>query len=350
MKKYIPVLVVIVLVFSVIGIAGAHPAWASPKPAAGQKAPLLTLKTITETSLSNIGGVCTVDVKFKTTGNMVKADAEVPIEESKLVPFTATDGSNLLFPGCHLVFYKADKIVSPVNTDDTNLKICFGASAYLQMGIYYYLDTPASGSRVWVRLPSTLEDSGRLVCTQAVFTGVYMPTGRIVPPEGTGAAGTNPFFPNGWGGTVLPPPANITITGSGTYAVGGICIIRAKYLVSGLSDTVQVEYPNKHYTEDTLTVPFDEYINGNLFFFPGCHVVHFKDQKIMDQMNTNAPKDGEWQICFAAIPGKTMTIFYYDDNLTKIQAPWHPLVTETANGMSCAGLVDFSAVYAPAGK
>ncbi len=177
-----------------------------------------------------------------------------------------------------------------------------------------------------------------------------------MPPDGTGDAGTNPFFPNGWGRTVLPPPANITITGSGTYAVGGICVITANYIATGLSDTVQVEYPPKNYTEDTLTVPFNDYIDSNLFYFPGCHVIHYMDHQIVDQVNKTIPKDGDWQICFAAVPGKTMTIYYYPDyTVTPVPtnpplATWTSLTTTTANGMACADPVNFSAVYAPAGK
>jgi hypothetical protein len=67
-------------------------------------------------------------------------------------------------------------------------------------------------------------------------------------------------------------------------------------------------------------------------------------------------KQGDWQICFAAIPSKTMTIYYYLDD-TVIPVPtiaplsyWTALTTTTANGMACADIVNFSAVYAPAGK
>ena len=113
-----------------------------------------------------------------------------------------------------------------------------------------------------------------------------------------------------------------------------------------------------------MTVPFSEYVNDDLFYFPGCHVIHYKNNQIQDQMNDPAPtgpaptdsapatpaptKDGDWQICFAAIPDKTMTIYYYKDDTTAVTPPWMKLDTTTANGMACADLVDFSAVYAPA--
>jgi hypothetical protein len=322
---------------------------------------LLTLITISSNGTYNIGGVCQITVDFKTTGNQIKADAEVPIEESKLVPYSGE--GHLLFPGCHFVFYKGTKIVSPMSTDDASLKVCFGASPEFKMGIYYYLDEASSAGRVWTSLPTTMEDNGRLICAPALYKGVYMPTGKIIPPAGSEKPGANPFFPNGSGGSVQPPPPEITITGSGTYAVGGVCLITAKYNVKGLSDTVQVEYPKKHYTEDTKTIPFDAYyVNGDLFYFPGCHVIHYREEKvnnvitpvIQDRMNKPATtKDGDWQICFAAIPGKTMTIYFYPDDIKDpiiSPDPWRPLTTTTKNGMACAGLVDFSAVYTPAGK
>ncbi len=323
------------------------------------KSPLLTLITINSNGNYNVGGVCTIAVNIISTGVQVQADAEVPITESKVVsfPYDVNVVGNLLFPGCHFVFSKAGTIVSPLSADDGTVNVCFGASPELQMGIYYYLDTPSSG-RVWTSLPTTLEDEGRLICAPALYTGVYMPTGLLVPPPGSGQAGINPFFPNGWGGTVLTPPSFITITGSGTYAVGGICLLTTQYFVSGLSDTVQVEYPTQ-YTEDTKTVPSDVLKQNSatfvdIFYFPGCHVIHYKDQQVVDQQNYPPPtNNGDWQICFAAIPGKTMTIYYYpDDSVIPITQPWTPwtaLVTKTANGMACADLVNFSAVYAPAG-
>ncbi len=372
MKKFIPFLVVFVLVLSVIGIANAGSVFASPKSSGAIDSPLKTLINVTQNGTFNVGGVCEITVDFGSNGNVdnIEADAEVPIDLSKAVTAGVPVDQHLLFPGCHFVFSKGGTTLpDPVNVNpgDGSLKVCFGASPEMAMTIYYYLDTPSTG-RVWVPLPTTGEDlfngTYRLECAQAHYSGVYMPVGVLVPPVGTGEAGINPFFPQGWGGTVLPPPANITITSSGTYSVGGICLITAKYFVSGLSDTVQVEYPQdpkNHYTEDTLTVPFTDYVNGDLFYFPGCHVLHFRNEPVnnvvqpvvQDQMNKSTPLDGDWQICFAAIPGKTMTIYYYpDDEQKPINAPtdWTALVTTTVNGMSCADLVNYSAVYAPAGQ
>jgi hypothetical protein len=359
MKKYIPILVVIVLVLSIVGIARGNSVWASPASSAIVKAPLKTLMTITANGTSNIGGVCDITAAFKTGGAVTKiqADAEASIDQSKLVPynFDVNTFGNLLYPGCHFVFFDSTgQVINQIDTSkDAPLQVCFGASPELTMNIFYYLDTPASG-RQWTQIPSHLDATGKLVCADnAIYTGVYMPTG-MVPPSETFTPGENAFFPNGLGGTVLPPPSFVTITGNGTYAVGGICLLTTQYFVTGLKDTVQVEYPTQ-YTQNTKTVPFSDYVNGDLFYFPGCHVVHYKNNTIQDQMNNPPPtKDGDWQICFAAIPDKTMEIYYYLDDTTKPfpttppLVTWQLLSTTTTNGMACADLVNFSAVYAPA--
>jgi hypothetical protein len=365
MKKYIPILVVIALVLSIIGIARGNSVWASPAGSISVKAPLKTLIKVTANGTSNVGGVCDITANFKTGGAVVKiqADAEVPVDQSKLVPynFDVNTYGNLLFPGCHFVFYDSTgQVINQIDTSkDSPLQVCFGASPELTMNIFYYLDTPASG-RQWTQIPSHLDSTGKLVCADnAIYTGVYMPTG-MVPPSLTYTSGQNAFFPNGVGGTVLPPPSFVTITGNGTYAVGGICLLTAQYFVKGLSDTVQVEYPTQ-YTEDTKTVPFADYVNGSLFYFPGCHVLHYMDVTTNNVTTPTIQKEmtntqGAWRICFAAIPTKTMTIYFYpDDSVTPVPttaplATWTALATTTENGMACANLVNSSAVYAPTGK
>lgn len=355
MKKYIPFLVVLVLVVSIIGIARSNPVWASPKVADESNAPLKTLINVTANGTSIIGGVCEITATFGTTGKVdnIEADAEVPIAQSKTVVLGIPSDEHLLFPGCHFVFSKGGTAVAnPVDPKDAGLQVCFGSSPNLTEKIYYYLDKDFQASNstgygvTWNPLPTTLDPTRQLVCAPAQYNGVYMPTGMVPIATTTMAAGVNPLFPNGLGGTVLPPPDDVSFTGSGTYAVGGICMIKATYIDTGLSDTVKVTYPTI-YTEDTKTIPPDALTpSGDVFYFPGCRVTHFKDQNIQ---NTMTSQQGDWQICFAAIPGKTMTIYYYADNTTNVTPPWTPLVSTTANGMVCADPVDFSAIYAPAG-
>src|SRR5512141_88487 len=104
MRKYLPLLVVVILVVSIIGIAGGSSVWASPKSSAGSNSPLRTLITVASNGTYNVGGVCEITVVFNAIGNQIKADAEVPVIQSVEVPFSGE--GNLLFPGCHFAFSK----------------------------------------------------------------------------------------------------------------------------------------------------------------------------------------------------------------------------------------------------
>jgi hypothetical protein len=375
MKKYVQIFLVIALAISVIGLARTSSVWAgmfqpandpilySPLiPASIVNAPLAARYTIDENGLYNIGGVCLFEVEFKdpdgTKKLKIDADAEIPLDESRSVPFFGE--GDLFFPGCHFVHYKQDEVVNPMLAEDADTKVCFGANPDFEMKIYYYLDTPTSGTRAWSEISSSLEDNGRLVCAQAPSTGVYMPAGKLEPRPGSDEPGANPLFPGGVGGSVLPPPSRVSFSASGEYAVGGVCIIKALYKVTGLSNDVFVAYPE----QDTLTVPFPGVDQGDLLFFPGCHVVHFRDANLREQMNIKVEngevvvengepvkeEEGEWEICFAARPGKQMTIYYYQDDLDEVTPPWQPLETTTENGLACAKVVDFTAIYTPSGR
>jgi len=143
-------------------------------------------------------------------------------------------------------------------------------------------------------------------------------------------------------GTVKPPPGIvIPVTGGGTYSVGGICTMTIAYNVSGLSDLLYLEVP----VEKSSSVPFPE-SNGKIHL-PGCHVLHYDQSGQL--MNEMGPEDGSWTICFAAQPKKTITIYYYLDNLETVAPTWIPLKTTIENGIACAP-ANYSAVYAPASK
>ncbi len=123
-------------------------------------------------------------------------------------------------------------------------------------------------------------------------------------------------------------------------------MLKVQYKVDGLSDTIHVEPPE----QDTFAIPFPD--NQDLLYFPGCHVIHYRDNKVKYIMT---PEEGEWEICFAARPGKIMTIYYYrvedpEEHPKFLEGPWKPLVTTTDNGLACAPAVDYTAVYTPAGK
>ncbi len=353
MKKYIQIIVALVIVVAVIWMAKGGIAWASGLPAMqppvelskpisvqndSNLAPPRFVTDISESGIYNIGGVCLLNVEYKGTNLKNKADAEIPIEESGKVPFSYE--GKLLFPGCHVVHYKDGEIAREAATEDGNWKVCFGDNPDMRdVRIYYYLDNPETGDKVWIPLETYKEDT--LACATARFTGVYMPAGETPrSPEGV-LEGDTVVIGGGQRGSVVTPPTVVTIEDSGTYSAGGICSAIVKYYVPGLTDNLHVQFP----TEDTKNIPFPE--NEDLLYLPGCHFLHYRDAKVKQTMTR---EEGDWQICFAAIPGKEMTIYYYRDDDTDINPPWTALETTTESGLACAPLADFSAVYAPAGR
>ncbi len=349
MKKYIQLLVVFVLVLTVIGVARNDGVWAGANPASQssifdakngivnllQSGPI----TVTASGSYNVEGVCTLDVEYIATDIQDKADARIPIKESKKVPFSGIGTEKLNFPGCHVVHYKLDKVVREASSEDGNWKVCFGTNPGLKTKIYYYLDDPASGSPIWIPLQTTTENG--VACAPAMFTGVYMPAGQRINPPGAGEEGNIINPPPAPGGSVKPPADEVRVTKSGTYAVGGVCAMIIEYKVSKLSDYIYVQHP----TEANDIVPFPD--NGGLLYLPGCHVVHYKDTQVKQLMTSD---EGRWEICFAARPDKNMTIYFYQDDLKTITPPWVPLETTMRAGMACAPLADYSGVYAPSGK
>jgi len=352
MKKYIQMIVALVIVLAVIWVAQGGIAWASGLPASeqpvafsepisapdasGLASPPLAID-ITDSGIYNVGGICIFEANYTSTDLEDKADAEIPVDESSKVPFLGV--GRLFFPGCHVVHYKDGEVVREMSAKDGKWKVCFGANLDMKTKIYYYLDDPESGAAVWIPLPTTVKNG--LACADAPFTGVYMPAGKTVRNPG-GSPGDRILFPGASGrGSVVPPPSDITINESGTYAVGGVCAVILDYHISGLSDNLHVEFP----TKDNQIVPFPE--NEDLLYLPGCHLLHYRDAQIKQEMTR---EEGDWEICFATRPGKEMTIYFYRDDNSDINPPWVALDTTTDKGLACAPLADYSGVYAPAGK
>jgi hypothetical protein len=354
MKKYIQILVVVALALAVIGIARANPAWAgalinSPKSDvqsgldqinASIAQPMSIIVTGSGSYL--IGGVCQFETTYTATDLKNQVDAEVPVADSKQVPFGGT--GHLYYPGCHVVHYKADQIVDQAKSEDGNWKVCFAKRPDVSLTVYYYLDNPPSGTPAWSALPTTVE--GDYSCAPALYTGVYMPAGDVISNDG----GFNtisgvPIKPAPGPGTVIIPNFPNVISKSGSYGMGGICALEVFYKVENLSDNLWEEFP----VEDNLIVTFPD--NGDVLFFPGCHVLHYELSEVQKLMGI---EKGEWKICFAAAPGKTMTIYYYEsmvhaDEHGSITPPWTALPTTTENGLACAPAQN-TGVYVPAGQ
>jgi hypothetical protein len=344
MKKFLQLLVALVLMLAIVGIARYGSAWASPQPpspiAAGMNSPLETAITVTGSGTYNIGGVCTLAVTYNTSGLQDKADAEVPLSQSSQVPFPNST-ETLIKPGCHVVHTKNGTTVSQMSDTDGRWNVCFGVNSDLRkVDMYYYLDTPASGGQIWTLLPSTIKNG--YICADASYTGVYMPAGETTSSPGPATFTRAVTLTGGCSGSVCAPPSQVTVTKSGSYEAGGICALLVNYYISGLSDQLTVHYP----TQDTKTVPFSPTNKGNMYL-PGCHVEHYLNSNVLD---TTTSSQGMWMICFATHPGVTTTIYYYRDDLTTVAPPWTVLPTTIHNGMACAPLANFSAVYAPAGN
>jgi hypothetical protein len=325
---------VLALVLGAIGVAQAAAPFAGN--ASSQDVSLYPKSIIvTGNGVFNVGGVCSMDIKYAATAKNLKnnIDSEVPVKESQQVPWTFTP-QEPFFPGCHIVHFKDGKEIRQADSNDGTWRVCFGARPDVDTKIYFYEDKPADGVRVWQPLPSSKEDT--FVCADALYSGVYIPAGE--PPQGAGipVTGGNAIVAPPPVGSIAPPPTNTRIRQSGAYSVGGICTLEVIYKKPNLSDDVFVEIP----TKDTKVVPFPD--DKAFLYLPGCHVLHYEPL----MMHTTDDM-GSWKICFAEVPGKKTTIYYYLDDKSTITPPWVALPTTVEDGQACAP-ANWTGVYAPA--
>lgn len=118
-------------------------------------------------------------------------------------------------------------------------------------------------------------------------------------------------------GTVQPPPTKISITHTGSYSVRGFCDLTVTITGSGISATAD------------LVRPLPTGVPPHPIRY-GCTVTFYSGNSILAQLAPN----GTVQICFAAVPHRTMTIAFYD-----LYAPtptWTTLTTTVTNGIACA--------------
>lgn len=359
MRKYIQIFVVLALVLTIIGVARNSPAWASGQLSSAAKP--LSVIDITESGKYTIGGLCEFNVVYTGSGASAKAAVDITAEESRKVPFAYED--QLYLAGCHIIHYVMNVVKPEMSPTYGSWEICFGDRPDEQLTIYYY---PDDRSTDWLPLVTTVKDG--LACAPAIYSGVYAPGGRRLsaetvtvtetqqpPTEGGGEyhgggvgspGGTVKPRRGGGGGGGTGGGTSGTITESGTYSFGGLCTIIIEYHVPKLSDVVHVE----ENIEISANVPFPD--NSGLLYLPGCHVFHYRDYKLKTDMNV-IEDEGKWKICFAAVPTKQTTIFFYyakDDAPESALPSWMPLETTLENGMACAPHTDHTGVYAPVGK
>jgi hypothetical protein len=254
---------------------------------------------------------------------------------------------DLYLAGCHFVHYKEDEVINEASTDDGNWEVCFGDRPDEKLTIYYYRDDLAqTGQAAWLPLPTTKK--GTYACAPAMYSGIYAPGGIVIPETGPAeseAARQMSSFVSEKGTVRLSASttSSTRITQPGVYSAGGICELSVDYYVPGLGNELHVEDD----VEISANVPFPD--NEGLMHQPGCHVYHYKSETLVDQVTTD---EGSWEICFAAIPDKDNTIyFYYSDSDTKrVTSVWSPLDTTMKGGKACAELTDFTGVYMPTAK
>jgi hypothetical protein len=342
MKKNIQLLVVLVLVLTIAGVARNNPAWAdsllsSSQPSAAAQ-PLSEI-TVVETGSYFVGGLCQFNAVYMGSGASAKLAIDVPAEESRKIPYAYED--ELYLAGCHVVHSVMGEVTRKMSPAYGSWEVCFGDRPDVELKVYYYLDDPENGSAVWLPLTTTVTNG--FACAPAIYTGVYAPGGKRIETAGGLDIPIGQPTPS-TGGTVLPPSPSARITQPGTYAVGGVCSMIIDYYVPNLANEIHVE----ENIEISANVPYPD--NEGLLYLPGCHVYHYKEDKLVMDVT---PEEGLWKICFAALPNKETTIYFYyaKDSAPKSAIPdWTPLDTTIEGGMACAPLTDHTGVYAPTGR
>lgn len=121
-------------------------------------------------------------------------------------------------------------------------------------------------------------------------------------------------------GTVRPPHKLIVIRKSGTYSIGGFCTMTVKLNAKDVFAVVNIARPlPRHLPKGVHAVQ------------PGCRVTYFESKRLIDELT---PQMGNAKICFAAIPKKETTIYFYD--VYAATPAWTALTTKVEKGIACA--------------
>jgi hypothetical protein len=129
-------------------------------------------------------------------------------------------------------------------------------------------------------------------------------------------------------GSVKPPPWHIVINKSGEYSVGGFCTLSVTLNDPAIKLDVSIKTPLPGKLPDKVHK-----------IRQGCLLTYYSSNRRIDELPATS---GSTTICFAAIPAKQMTLYFY--NLYSIQPKWAPLETTTKMGRAC-GKGNASGVY-----
>jgi len=336
MKKYIQILVVLVLVLTIIGVARNSPAWASGQPSVNAQS-LLEIE-ISESGSYTVGGLCQFNVVYTGSGASAKVYVDIPAESTSKI---SNSEDQLYLGGCRIVHSVMGEVKNEMSPAYGSWEVCFGDRPDEQLTIYNIVENPNGGSTDWLPLITTVKDG--IVCAPANYSGVYAAGGkRFLPDTGNG---TQAQQPGDTRGTVRPPaPVNTgKITRSGTYNIGGIASIIISFFNPSFSTMVSVE----ENTEISAGIPFPD--NAGLLYLPGVHVLHYESDKLVSDATS---VEGNWKICFASIPNKETTIYFYyvnGETDASVTSVWTPLETTIESGMACA-VASSTGIYASASK
>lgn len=130
-------------------------------------------------------------------------------------------------------------------------------------------------------------------------------------------------------GSVKPPPHKITIRASGDYSVGGFCTLSTAWTDPDILLYASIVSPLPRELPDKVQKVRQ-----------GCLLEYYSSDERIDEMPTAS---GNTTICFAATPGKQITIYF--DNKYSADPEWVALDTTTNAGQACA-TANASGVYA----
>ena len=129
-------------------------------------------------------------------------------------------------------------------------------------------------------------------------------------------------------GSVKPPPRRIHIAQTGDYSVGGFCTLSTVLNDPEVSLDASIVSPlPRELPDDVQKVR------------QGCLLEYYSSDERIDEMPTAS---GNTIICFAATPGKQITIYF--DNKYSADPEWVALETTTDAGKACAA-ANASGVY-----
>lgn len=161
--------------------AFTNPGDAQPGSSGGTVRPPAPVETgvITKSGTYNIGGVCSIIIDYQNPNISNVVRVEKDIEVSSNVPFPDNQGL-LYLPGCHVLHYRADKLITDASPSDGSWKICFASIPNKETIIYFYYandDTAQAVTSAWIPLETTIEN-GMVCAPLAYYTGVYAPAGK----------------------------------------------------------------------------------------------------------------------------------------------------------------------------